>query len=865
MKTIKIFLASSNELKPERLELADLVENLNQRLSTLDIHIQLVKWEYLDSSMGPKHKQDEYNDALRDCEMCLVLYWTRFGDYTTIELDTAYKERCAGNNPQKLYVYFKEGANLSPELQAFRDSFPQRYGHFYSYFQNIDTLKAEFLLQFIDFQNNFLQNSDLIEVSDGQVLVGGIVYVDLKNVPFAGNNDEYQLLIKDIKKTQKLLQVTDPTDPDYREYAIELAELKKRQKQMENSLWDTALMITQLSTSQCSERLKRAMDLFSQGDNKGALAVLSEEEIDRDISHNLQLIKLGEEGKKGLSINIDEILLKINALKTEQKEGWYKEVDRLYGKCVEAGIGNLSTKKMTDILISYGVFLKKQNQFDKAETHYKEALTLQKNLEIENPKTALSCTTRILNNLANIYLRTQRFAECEKMYKKSLDIRRKLAADNPKIHEPKVAMTLNNLGLLYDKTRRLAKSEKTYKESLEIRRRLASINPQAYEPDLAMTLNNLAGLYSDTKRYDESEALFKEALAIRKRLASSNPIIYEPVLAITLRSLASLYSKTRRFTECEELLKESLAIQRRLSTVNPQSFEPELARVLSNLASLYSKTRRLADSEECHKEALAIRRRLALTHPQAFEPDLAITLNNLANLYSKTRCFIECEESYREAIEIRKRLAAANPQVYEPELASTLNKLADLYSKTQRLTESENSYMEALEIYRRLSTSNPKTYEPVMAKVLKKLATLYSRTQRYDESDQLHREAVEIYGRLSVKGSQYKSDLARVLGNWAFLKDLMGQFEEAEQLSKEGISIDPTQLFIFTNLASSLLLQGRFDEAEAVYCKYKEEKKNSFLNDFKRFEAEGIIPEERKADVERIKKMLMEEGQKAIK
>ena len=125
MKTIKIFLASSEELKQERLELADLVENLNQRLSALGLQIQLVKWEYLDASMGPKHKQEEYNEALRDCEMCLVLYWTRFGDYTAIELNTAYEELCAGHNPKKLYVYFKDGAEPSPELQAFMDSFTQ--------------------------------------------------------------------------------------------------------------------------------------------------------------------------------------------------------------------------------------------------------------------------------------------------------------------------------------------------------------------------------------------------------------------------------------------------------------------------------------------------------------------------------------------------------------------------------------------------------------------------------------------------------------------------------------------------------------------------------------------------------------------
>ena len=51
-----------------------------------DLNIQLVKWEFLDSSMGPKHKQEDYNEELHDCGICLVLFWTRFGDYTAEEL-----------------------------------------------------------------------------------------------------------------------------------------------------------------------------------------------------------------------------------------------------------------------------------------------------------------------------------------------------------------------------------------------------------------------------------------------------------------------------------------------------------------------------------------------------------------------------------------------------------------------------------------------------------------------------------------------------------------------------------------------------------------------------------------------------------
>ena len=73
MKKIKIFLASSEELKEERKEVADIVTNLNHILSSRDIFVDLVKWEYLDASMGPLEKQEEYNAKLRECELCIVL------------------------------------------------------------------------------------------------------------------------------------------------------------------------------------------------------------------------------------------------------------------------------------------------------------------------------------------------------------------------------------------------------------------------------------------------------------------------------------------------------------------------------------------------------------------------------------------------------------------------------------------------------------------------------------------------------------------------------------------------------------------------------------------------------------------------
>ncbi len=384
MKTIKIFVASSEELKTERLHMADLVEHLNYVLRKSGLNIQLVKWEYVDSSMGIQHKQEEYNNTLKTCELCLVLYYTRFGNFTKSELDTAYNEFCAGNNPRKIYVYFKDCSNASAELQEFRDSFPENYGHFFCRFENIDTLKADFLLQLMEYLNNEVDKREILELRDGKVLVDGKEYVDLKQVSFAGNNEKYKLLLKNIDRTQKLLSVTDHEDPEYTEYVSDLKKMKQELSELETNLWDTALFITHLSTQKCSERLQRAMQLFNKGDNNGAMAILKEEDIEQDVQHNLNLISLGEEGKKGLLTNIDEYRLKIKVLHCSLHQEDYEKIIPLRKKVLDLCV-RLYGERSINVAEEHCELAKEYqllSNYNEAQSNYEKSIDIQKNLEL---------------------------------------------------------------------------------------------------------------------------------------------------------------------------------------------------------------------------------------------------------------------------------------------------------------------------------------------------------------------------------------------------------------------------------------------------------------------------------------------------
>ena len=379
------------------------------------------------------------------------------------------------------------------------------------------------------------------------------------------------------------------------------------------------------------------------------------------------------------------------------------------------------------------------------------------------------------------------------------------------LSEEELAKSLFEYGCFLQTNKRYDLAEVRYRENLDICQRLAAISPYAYEPGLAGTQNNLGVLYNNTQRYKESEKMYLSALKIYQRLTAANPQVYEPDLAMTQNNLGLLYSDIRRYEESEEMHLSAVEIYQRLTIVNPQVYEPDLAMAQSNLGTLYKDTRRYEDSEKLCLSAMEIRRRLAAANLQVYEPDLAMTQYNLGCLYSDTQRYEDSEKMYLSAMEIRRRLAVANPQVYEPDLADTQYNLGCLYYNIQRYEDSEEMYLSALEVYQRLTAVNPQVYEPY---------------------------------------------LVRACNNLSFLFLAQGNFEEAERYAREGSKYDFTHHTIYTNLAASLLLQGRYAEAEEIYLRYKEELKEDFLSDFEDFYRRGIIPPEREDDVERIKKLL---------
>ena len=87
MKTIKIFLASSEELENDRMAFGNLVRRLDKIYEKRGMRIELFEWEDYDAAYNDCRKQDEYNEKVRVSDMFLALFHTKAGKFTIEEFD----------------------------------------------------------------------------------------------------------------------------------------------------------------------------------------------------------------------------------------------------------------------------------------------------------------------------------------------------------------------------------------------------------------------------------------------------------------------------------------------------------------------------------------------------------------------------------------------------------------------------------------------------------------------------------------------------------------------------------------------------------------------------------------------------------
>ena len=80
-QTKRIFLASSSELKEDRKEFEIFINRKNKDWVGQGVFIELIVWEDFLDALSKTRLQDEYNKAIRECDIFVMLFWTKVGQY----------------------------------------------------------------------------------------------------------------------------------------------------------------------------------------------------------------------------------------------------------------------------------------------------------------------------------------------------------------------------------------------------------------------------------------------------------------------------------------------------------------------------------------------------------------------------------------------------------------------------------------------------------------------------------------------------------------------------------------------------------------------------------------------------------------
>jgi len=625
------------------------------------------------------------------------------------------------------------------------------------------------------------------------------------------NSIDCNKLVKEIQELEELYQAS--SDENKLKIAGMLLEKRQELELLKESIYHLNESFSKISLN--TKRLQQAKICFDAGKFREADALLNAKEIASEVEQ-LQVARRKKEQEldkidTDLKDKSNEYLIKAQIWATLYSEpNWYDETIKYYEKA-------LDTALTVEALFQYATFLHTHNQLSEAVILYEEVLQFYKSITVIKTQADLVYEALIFSMLGEIYRCTNKHTKALEANEEAFKIYGDLVADDPQMYLPCVAITLTTFGNLFLNMNEYLKAQEKYDEALKIYSDLVTDDPQMYLPCLALTLNNLGLLHYATNEYPKALDEYSKALEIYRNLVATDPKEHLPCLANILNSLGVLHYA---INEHSKALKE-------------------------------------------YEEALKIYRDLVSNSTKVYGTDVAMTLNNLKILHGAISKYPNTCDEYVEAFEIFKDYVADNPKAYLRDVAMTLNSLGVLHSENGEHTKALEEHEESLNIYRYLVYDNPKAYLPYVAIILDSLGRVYSNINEYSKALKKHEEATKIYKSLVADNPKaYLPYLSQNYGHLSWNYLFTKEYSEAEYYAFKALELSRMS-DVKNCLAHALLLQNRFLEAENIYkellqtiIKNDEIYTQTLLEDFDKLEKANVIPENCKAEVEKIRKML---------
>ena len=830
-----IFFASSiTELEIERLRLTNFVNKLSGDYleQFFEIRLKPVICEDEDPCMAHAGKQTEYDDAIRESRMCFFVFHKKVGKYTEHELEVA-KAAFDKTELPKIYFFFKKphGEEFSEEVAALQAKLDKDFGHYYTFFEDIDTVHLRIVLQIM----RQVLPEVYIELKDGKVLARNMPVpgVDPMSLPEFRNNkdlarmrEEYAALDAECKKLYEQFKQPDcPADiiAEYSRKAAERARLKEETEQLLANIFNISKEICSESGVVDAKR-RAAYRYLEEGDSKKALEMLDEGEL---LAEGERLLSKADETEAEVKSLIDSWKLRIDILLTmtgdEERFAKVRAAYETIEKYVERF--RVGTEKIWE----YAVFLDIQNDHKLAYAKalkYLHFLEADKILEKHVPDEMLYRAYIVIGDIAlrakqykksleylkkahelaqhldkyanwltncglgGYYGTMYNFETAVEYYQKALEIIEELYKESPTRYAWLLIQTYCDVGGVYHRHGEYLKARDWYEKAIDISEKHYAENPAACAIALAPIYNNLGVMHTTLEEYDTARDWDEKAAGIYKKLYAENPAAYAPFLAMIYNNLGYIYNMLSDADKAREWAEKALDLYEKLHAADPVAYAPELGRIYGNLGLLHANLDESDKAREWYEKALGIYEKLYAENPAAYAPSLAGIYDLLAVLYENQDEPGKAQEWQEKAIPIYEKLYASMPSVYASDLADRYYNLGLEYHYLNDYDKAREYYEKAVEIREKLCAEDLSTGVSDLADAYNNLGVMHLDLDEYDEAKEYYAKALQMWKKLYAEDpSTYASDLAITYANFGILHDNLKEYDKAREYYEKAVEM----------------------------------------------------------------------------
>ena len=692
MKEIKVFLASSEELKYDRLAFSDLIRKLDNIYEKRGIRIKLFQWEDFDAAYNDKRKQDEYNEYIKQSDLFLALFRTKAGQFTVEEFELARNEHREKGLP-KPHVYcrdLEQGETEDATLSEFKQRLFAEMGHFFARYKNEDGLNLHFVMQLQLFENS---RSEQVETDGNLITFCGEPIAKTDNIDFFAKNKDFIRMREDLKDLNadiedlRLRQASAPEDEKLKNRIQE--KLNKRnalQEEFEHyrkQILNIERRIIELQGQEINEAVKRAMEAFAEGEVNKADIILSEatQGVAQRREEYIEHKKTGEQMRKNLLADIDALLLKAetvlsNTDKTIEERisealNAYREADKTAQE-IDCPAG-----KYIELLWEYGYFLDKYAYYNEAENVYLRFVQLSEETNGQD-----ETTTASYNNIGIVYNNLGDYDKALEYHNKALKIRKEVLGEK----HTDTAASYVGIGNVYDDLGDYNKALELYNKALEIQKEVFGEK----HPDTAGSYIGIGLVYKNLGDYNKALEYFNKALEIQKEVFGEK----HPDTAISYNNIGIVYYNLEDYNEALKFLNKALEIYKEVLG----EMHPNTAESYNNIGCIYDV---LGDYDKALKyyfKGLEIKKNvLGENHP-----DTAMSYVNIGAVYANLDDYDKALEYFIKALKIfKERLGESHPY--------TQQTLRNIEIAKQKLEESQGKREETIIVQ---ETPQEKVKEP---------------------------------------------------------------------------------------------------------------------------------------------------------